>query len=76
MHDNTQSGKYLISPLTKAMGNGWFACSVSISSGIGSATTARVLRLTRLFQDRATAASYATAEGLQWVRAGLAPAAC
>ncbi len=66
-HEPTIVGKYIISPLTKAMDNGWFACSVSIRSGSGSATTDRVVRLTRLFQDQVTAAEYAIAEGLQWV---------
>ncbi|HVZ44238.1 MAG TPA: hypothetical protein VHA82_10555 [Ramlibacter sp.] len=70
MHTNTRLGKYLISPLTKALENGWFACSVSIRSGAGSMTTDRVLRLTRLFRDRCVAAEYARSEGLQWIRAG------
>jgi hypothetical protein len=60
-------GKYLISPLTKALENGWFACSVSIRSGRGRATTDRVVRLTRLFRDRLAAADYARGEGLQWI---------
>lgn len=60
-------GKYLISPLTKTLDNGWFASSVSIRSGSGSATTDRVLRLTRLFRNRVAAAEYAIAEGLQWI---------
>lgn len=60
-------GKYLISPLTRPLDNGWFACSVSIRSGSGSATTDRVVRLTRLFRDRIAAVEYALAEGLQWI---------
>ena len=66
-HRPISAGKYLISPLTKALDNGWFACSVSIRSGSGSATTDRVVRLTRLFQDSIAAAEYAIAEGLRWV---------
>lgn len=62
-------GKYLISPLTKALENGWFACSVSIRSGSGRGTTDRVLRLTRLFRDPLCAADYARREGLQWLGA-------
>ena len=65
--DNITVGKYLISPLTKHLANGWYACSVSIRSGSGSATHDRVLRLTRLFQCRVAAVRYATAEGLQWI---------
>ena len=67
VHDNLKVGKYLISPLTRALDNGWFACSVSIRSGSGSATTDRVVRLTRLFRDRIAAADYALAEGRQWI---------
>lgn len=66
-HTATTIGKYLISPLIKALDNGWYAASVSIRSGSGSATTDRVLRLTRLFRDRMAAAEYAMAEGLQWI---------
>jgi hypothetical protein len=69
-------GKYQISPLTKAVDNGWYACSVSIRSGSGSATTDRVVRLTRLFRDRLAAAEYALAEGLQWIGVSRPVAAC
>lgn len=62
-------GKYLISPLTRALEGGWVACSVSIRSGSGTGTTDRVLRLTRLFRDPPAAAEYAVAEGLRWVGA-------
>ena len=62
------AGKYLISPLTQALDNGWFACSVSIRSGNGTMTTDRVLRLTRLFKDAGHAAEYALAEGLRFIR--------
>jgi len=65
--DNITVGKYLISPLTKLLENGWYACSVSIRSGSGSGTHDRVLRLTRLFQTKLAAVRYATAEGLQWI---------
>ena len=77
MQDNIHSplnvGKYLISPLTRAIENGWFACSVSIRSGSGRSTSDRILRLTRLFRDPLSAARYAMGEGLQWIGA---PRAC
>lgn len=73
-HNPITVGKYLISPLTRPLANGWFACSVSIRSGSGSATTDRVVRLTRLFRDAIAAADYALAEGLQWIGASRAPA--
>lgn len=66
-HGPLTVGKYLISPLTRPLDNGWFACSVSIRSGSGSSTTDRVVRLTRLFRDQLAAAEYALAEGLQWI---------
>jgi hypothetical protein len=72
-HDNKDNngrmtvGKYLISPMTRLLENGWYACSVSIRSGRGQATTDRVLRLTRLFRDSASASNYAVGEGLQWM---------
>jgi hypothetical protein len=62
-------GRFLVSPLIKAAGNGWFATSVSIRSGSGSATTDRVLRLTRLFLCAQEAASYAHAEAINWIGA-------
>jgi len=65
--DNITVGKYLISPLTQVLANGWYACSVSIRSGSGSGTHDRVLRLTRLFRSKVAAVAYATAEGLQWI---------
>ena len=65
-------GKYLISPLVKAMENGWYASSVSIRSGSGSGTTDRVVRLTKLFQSRLQAADYALQEGLRWIAAPMA----
>jgi len=60
-------GKYLISPLVKLLENGWYASSVSIRSGSGSATTDRVVRLTKLFRSQLQAAEYALQEGLQWI---------
>ena len=66
-------GKYLISPLVKGMDNGWYASSVSIRSGSGSATTDRVVRLTKLFRSQLQAADYALQEGMRWI--GIAPAA-
>lgn len=60
-------GKFLISPLIKAVGHGWFASSVSIRSGSGSATTDRVLRLPQAFRSATEAAMYAHEEALRWI---------
>lgn len=70
MNQNSDSitvGKYLVSPLTKVLENGWYACSVSIRAGSGSGRHDRVLRPTRLFRSQLAAARHATAEGLQWI---------
>lgn len=67
-------GKYLVSPLLRALDGGWFASSVSIRSGQGSAATDRVLRLTRLFRSDAQAAAHAHAEALQWIVSAQRPA--
>jgi hypothetical protein len=68
-HAPMQLGKYHITPLTKALDEGGFGCSVSIRSGSGSGTTDRVVRLQRRFYDRVAAAAYALEEGLRWVSA-------
>ena len=73
-HEDTITvGRYLISPLTKVLANGWYACSVSIRSCCSccsSGTHDRVLRLTRLSQNKLAAVRYAIAEGLQWISNG------
>ncbi len=66
-HTPTIVGHYLISPLTRTLDSGLFACSVSIRSGSGSGTTDRVLRLMRQFRSRRAAAAYARDEGLSWL---------
>ena len=60
-------GKYLVSPLIDALEDGSFATSVSIRSGSGSATTDRVLRLTRIFRCAVEAATAAHAEAGRWI---------
>jgi hypothetical protein len=70
-------GKYLISPMTRLLENGWYAASVSIRSGRGQGTTDRILRLTRLFRDSSAASDYAVGEAFQWMglpRAAALPA--
>jgi hypothetical protein len=64
--DTVTAGRFLISPITKMLANGWYACSVSIRSGSHGGTDDRLLRLTRLFRTRLAAVHYAIAEGLQW----------
>lgn len=68
-----QVGKYLVSPLVRAVENGWFASSVSIRSGSGTATTDRVLRLASLFRCADQAACSARDEALRWIAAAHRP---
>lgn len=58
-------GKYLVSPLVKALANGWFASSVSIRPAGGGID--RVLRLTRLFRCAGDAASFCHSEAARWI---------
>jgi hypothetical protein len=58
-------GKYSISPMTKLVENGWYACSVSIRCCCGASH--RVVRLTRLFRDKTAASAYALREGMRWI---------
>jgi hypothetical protein len=73
IHTSLRVGKYLVSPLTRPIGCGRHAASVSIRSGRGSATHDRVLRLVPTFDSSAEAARYATAQGLAWIGAPEAP---
>ena len=66
-------GKYLVSPLLRALEDGSFASSVSIRSGSGSATTDRVLRLARNFGCAAEAVAGAHAEARRWIDDARAP---
>jgi hypothetical protein len=71
--DTITAGRYRISPITKRLENGWYACAVSIRSCCSccsSGTHDRVLRLTRLSQNKLAAVRYAIAEALQWIGDG------
>jgi len=69
IHTSHQVGKYLVSPLTHAIGCGRYAASVSIRSGRGSTTHDRVLRLLPVFDSCDEAARYATTQALAWIDA-------
>jgi hypothetical protein len=68
INTNIAVGKYLVSPLTKRLDDGRYAASVSIRTGRGTATHDRVLRFAALFNTQAAAVTYATEQGLIWVR--------
>ncbi|MDO9402732.1 MAG: hypothetical protein Q7T87_01730 [Polaromonas sp.] len=82
MNDSTthlEVGKYRVSPLAKKLNEGQYAASVSIRSGQGSATHDRVMRFSTLFDNAASAISYATEHALGWIRERAPaplPAAC
>lgn len=60
-------GKYLISPLARALQGGGFGASVSIRSGRGSASTDRVMRFTGSFDSESAALRHGREQGLAWV---------
>lgn len=61
-----------MSPLVRAVDNGWFASTVSIRCQ-QSGGNVRLLHLTRLFRCALQAAAYAHAEARQWISAGPSP---
>lgn len=62
-----QIGKYLVSPLTRAVGAGRYSAAVSIRSGRGGMTHDRVLRFVPQFDSTDAAARFATAQALAWI---------
>jgi hypothetical protein len=60
-------GKYRIAACPRALPGGRFAAQVSIASGRGSASTARVMRFVDDFSTFDAAARYAVAQGVDWV---------
>lgn len=67
-NNNTQSGRYQISPMSQPHHEGGFAASVSIRSGQGMASVDRIMQFTPQFHSRRAALRYAKAEGLVWAR--------
>ena len=60
-------GKYRIAACPRALPCGRFAAQVSVASGQGSASTARVMSFIDDFATHADAANYSLAQGLDWV---------
>jgi hypothetical protein len=60
-------GKYRIAASPRLLPGGLFAAQVSIASGQGSASTARVMRFDSAFATHAAAADYGLAQGIDWV---------
>lgn len=69
MHkDNIKVGRFTVSPMTKRDTDGRFVASVSIRSGIGSASTDRVWRFIERFANSESAFRYAAAQGVHWAQ--------
>jgi hypothetical protein len=64
-------GKYRIAACPRPLPCGRFAAQVSIASGRGSASTARVMRFVDDFSTHDAAAKYAVAQGIDWVNDAL-----
>jgi len=60
-------GKYRIAACPRALPSGRFAAQVSVASGRGSASTARIMCFIDDFATHADASNYALAQGLDWV---------
>lgn len=59
-------GRYRIAPSARALPCGAFASQVSIASGRGSASTARLLRFTGVFATPGAAEDHAMTQGIAW----------
>ena len=60
-------GKYRIAACPRALPSGRFAAQVSVASGQGSASTARIMSFIDDFATHADAANYSLAQGLDSV---------
>ena len=61
-------GKYVVCPMAKPQADGGYTATVSIGTGRGNASHARVMRFAPLFETSEAALRYATSEGLNWAR--------
>jgi hypothetical protein len=66
-HPAITHGKYRIAASPRALPCGRFTAQVSVASGQGSASTARIMSFTDHFATHDDAAKYALAQGLDWV---------
>lgn len=66
-------GRYRIVANPRPTDCGRFLAQVSIASGQGSASTARVMRFDEAFSTHEAAASFGHEEGVRWVRARQVP---
>lgn len=66
-HPAITHGKYRIAASPRALPCGRFTAQVSVTSGQGSASTARIMSFTDHFATHDDAAIYALAQGIDWV---------
>jgi hypothetical protein len=66
-HQAITLGKYRIAACPRALPSGRFVAQVSVASGQGSASTARIMSFVNDFATLDAAANYALAQGLDWV---------
>ena len=66
-HPAITHGKYRIAASPRALPCGRFTAQVSVASGKGSASTARIMSFTDHFATHDDAATYALAQGIDWV---------
>ncbi len=60
-------GKFIITPLTRALSSGRFAASLSVRHGQGTQTHHHVHAFTPEFTSQDSALMYATAQGRYWL---------
>ena len=66
-HTSITLGKYRIAACPRVLPSGRFAAQVSVASGQGSASTARIMCFIDDFATHDDAANYALAQGMNWV---------
>jgi hypothetical protein len=66
-HPAITHGKYRIAASPRALPCGRFTAQVSVASGQGSGSSARIMSFTDQFATHADAAKFALAQGMDWV---------
>jgi hypothetical protein len=66
-HQSITLGKYRIAACPRVLPSGRFAAQVSVASGQGSASTARIMCFVDDFATHDDAAKYALEQGMDWV---------
>lgn len=71
-HPAITHGKYRIAASPRALPCGRFTAQVSVASGQGSASTARIMSFVNDFATHDDAVQYALTQGMNWVK-GIQP---